>query len=219
MYERQKKLIVEFGLKMLRSNHVSGSSGNISVKIDENLLAITPSGIAYDKLNFDQVPVIDLNGKIIEGNLKPSIEYQLHTQIYRNFSDVNAVIHTHSIYATVLSVLRIPLPAITETVLMFSKQIPVSEYANAGTNELARNVVHCMKDSRAVLIANHGLVCAAKSLDEAFNMCEAVERSAQVYVSAMSTNMPIYVIDEKYAEEAMTFLKKNYGQATDFISF
>lgn len=212
MYKECKDLIVQFSLKVLKSNHVSGTSGNISLRVSQNLVAITPSGIAYDKLSTEDIPVIDLHGRLIEGNLKPSVEYQLHTMIYRTFEDVNAVIHTHSIYSTVLSVLRKPLPAIYETLLMISELIPVSEYANAGSLELARNVVESMKKSKAVLMANHGLVCAAKSLEEAFDMCETVERGAQIYVAALSTGLPIHLIDEKHAKEAVEFLRKNYGQ-------
>ena len=212
MYEEYKSLIVQFGLKILRSNHVSGTSGNISLRISGDLLAITPSGVAYDELSTKDIPIIDLQGLLVEGDLKPSIEYQLHTMIYKTFQDVNAVIHTHSIYSTVLSVLHKPLPAIYETLLTIGDPIPVSEYANAGSLELARNVVECMKRSRAVLMANHGLVCAARTLQEAFDMCETVERGAQVYVTALSTGFPIQTIDEKHAKEAAEFLRKNYGQ-------
>lgn len=212
MYDLYRALIVEYGLKMLKSNQVSGSSGNLSVKISENLIAISPSGIPYDELSPEQVPVINLNGEVIDGSYKPSIEHKLHIEIYKNFSEVGAVIHTHSIYASVLSTLRIPLPAITETVLMISEEIPIAAYANAGTLELARNVVEAMKKSRAVLMANHGLVCAAKNLKEAFSMCENVERNAQVYVLGLSTGRLVHRIDEIHAKEAMEFLKKNYGQ-------
>ncbi|MGJ8454713.1 class II aldolase/adducin family protein [Pseudothermotoga sp. U03pept] len=214
MYDLYRAMIVEYGLKMLKSNQVSGSSGNLSVKISENLIAISPSGIPYDELLPEQVPVIDLNGKIVDGSYKPSIEHKLHTEIYKSFPEVDAVIHTHSIYASVLSTLRISLPAITETVLMISEEIPIASYANAGTFELARNVVEAMKKSRAVLMANHGLVCAAKTMKEAFSMCENVERNAQVYVLALSTGKMVHTIDEAHAKEAMEFLRKNYGQTT-----
>ncbi len=212
MYEEQKSQVVQFGLKILRSNHVSGTSGNISLRVSNDLLLITPSGIPYDELHPQDIPVIDLQGRLIEGNLKPSIEYQLHTMIYKTFQDIAAVIHTHSIYSTVLSVLRKPLPAINETLLMIGQLIPVSEYANAGSLELAKNVVECMKKSRAVIMANHGLICAAGTLKEAFDMCETVERGAQIYITALSTGFAVQTIDEKHAKEAIEFLKKNYGQ-------
>lgn len=212
MYEQFKELIVQYGLKILRSNHVSGTSGNISLRVLGDLIAITPSGIAYDRLSAQDIPIIDLHGRVIEGNLKPSVEYQLHTLIYRTFEDINAVIHTHSIYSTVLSVLRKPLPGIYETLLMIGDLIPVSEYANAGSLELAKNVVECMKKARAVLMANHGLVCAAKSLEQAFDMCETVERGAQIYVTALSTGLPVHEIDQERAREAIDFLRRNYGQ-------
>ncbi|HOJ87544.1 MAG TPA: class II aldolase/adducin family protein [Pseudothermotoga sp.] len=212
MYERDRELIVQFGLRILRSNHVSGTSGNISLRVSQDMIAITPSGVPYDELSAKDIPIIDLEGHLVEGNLKPSVEHQLHCLIYKTFQDIHAVIHTHSIYSTVLSILHKPLPAINETLLMIGESIPVSEYANAGSSQLADYVVSCMKKSKAVIMANHGLVCAAKTLQEAFDMCETVERGAQVYVTALSTGLPIHLIDEKCAKEAIEFLSNNYGQ-------
>ncbi len=212
VFEQERMSIVEYGKKLLQSNHVTGSAGNLSLRVSDNLIAISPSGIPYAEMTQDQVPIMNLDGKVIWGNFKPSVEYRLHLEVYKNFEDVKAIIHTHSIYASVLSVLRMPLMAVTETVLMISEQIPVSEYANAGTIELARNVVEAMKKSRAVIMANHGLICAASSLKEALNMCENVERNAQIYVLALMTNLPVHIIDSSHAKEAMEFLRKNYGQ-------
>lgn len=212
MFEEMKKQLIEYGIKLLKSNQVSGTAGNLSVKLSPSLFAITPSGIPYESLEPSDVPVLDLSGKIVEGNRKPSIEFRLHLEIYKSFPDVNAVAHAHPIYCGVLSLLRVPLPAVNETMLMYTNFVPISEYANSGTEELARNVVSAMKQSKAVIMANHGLVCAGESLKQAFDMCETLERCAMMYVLALSTCRTVYAIDEQHVCEAMEFLKKNYGQ-------
>jgi L-fuculose-phosphate aldolase len=153
-----------------------------------------------------------MTGQLVEGSRKPSIEFRLHLEIYKNFSDVRAIVHAHPVYCGVLSILRLPLPALNETMLMYSLFVPVSEYANSGSEQLAKNVVSAMRESRAVIMANHGLVCAGGSLKEAFDMCETIERTAKMYVLALSTGKTIHTIDEKDALEAMEFLRKNYGQ-------
>ncbi len=191
---------------------VGGTAGNLSVRVSEELFAITPSGMPYNEIECDDVPILDMTGHVVEGSRKPSIEFRLHLQIYKNFSDVQAIVHAHPIYCGVLSILRLPLPALNETMLMYSVFVPVSEYANSGTEQLARNVVSAMRQSRAVIMANHGLVCAGESLKEAFDMCETIERTAKMYVLALSTGKTIFTIDEKDALEAMEFLRKNYGQ-------
>ncbi|MEN3009084.1 class II aldolase/adducin family protein [Pseudothermotoga sp.] len=212
MFDEMKKQLIEYGIKLLRSNQVSGTAGNLSIRLSSNLFAITPSGMPYESLEPSDIPILDLDGNIADGNRKPSIEFRLHLEIYRNFPDVNAIVHAHPIYCGVLSILRLPLPAVNETMLMYTNFVPVSDYANCGTEELAKNVVSAMKQSKAVIMANHGLVCAGSSLKQAFDMCETIERCAMMYVLALSTGRTAHAIDEQYAREAMEFLKKHYGQ-------
>ncbi len=212
MFEEAKRSLVEYGKRLLESNMVGGTAGNLSVRVSEGLFAITPSGMPYNEIQCDDVPILDMTGQLIEGSRKPSIEFRLHLEIYKNFSDVRAIVHAHPVYCGVLSILRLPLPALNETMLMYSLLVPVSEYANSGSERLAKNVVSAMRESRAVIMANHGLVCAGGSLKEAFDMCETIERTAKMYVLALSTGKTIHTIDEKDALEAMEFLRKNYGQ-------
>lgn len=212
VFEEARKSLVEYGKKLIESNMVGGTAGNLSVRINEELFAITPSGMPYDKLEPEDIPILDMTGRTVEGNRRPSIEFKLHLEIYKNFPEIQAVVHAHPIYCGVLSILRLPLPALNETMLLYTMHVPVSEYANSGTEELAQNVVAAMKQSKAVIMANHGLVCAGTSLKEAFNMCETIERCAMMYVLALSTGKTVYTIDEQHAHEAMDFLRKNYGQ-------
>ncbi len=194
MFETEKQAIVDWGKKLVRFGHVTDGMGNISMRVSDDLVVISPSGIAYDERTVEHIPVIDFEGRLIDGNMKPSVEYKLHLEIYKNFEDVKVIFHTHSVYASVLSVLRKPLPVMTENLLFVAKEIPVCNYADAGTYDLALNVVKAMKTSKAVIMANHGLICAASSFSEAFRMCEIVERNAQIYVLAMATGLPVHII-------------------------
>ena len=213
MYKTYQQQIVEYGMKILNSQHVAGTSGNISVRIgDENALAISPSGVPYDVMKPQDVPIVDLSGRLIYGELKPSIEWKMHTRIYQEYPSIRAVIHTHSVYTTALSLIRTPLAGITETLLLIGETIPVAEYANAGSEKLAENVVKALRNSKAAILANHGLVCTAGSLESAFKMCEIVERNAKIFTIALSTGKPIHAIPKEEAKAAVKWLKENYGQ-------
>ncbi|ACR80333.1 MULTISPECIES: class II aldolase/adducin family protein [Kosmotoga] len=212
MYEEYKKEIVEYGRKILNSNHVVGTSGNISVRIgNTSLFAITPSGMPYEELTVDDIPIIDVKGERIEGTKKPSIEVRMHGLIYEHYPDVRAIVHTHSVYTTVLSLIRKPLPIINETMVMVG-DVPVAEFARTGSLELAENVTKALKGRRAVILANHGLLCVGKSLKESFALCEEIERDAQIYVLALSTGMSVHIIPEEEAKKTREWLSKNYGQ-------
>ena len=212
MYEEYKKEIVEYGKKILESNHVAGTSGNISVRIgDTSLFAITPSGMPYEELTVDDIPIVDTEGEHIEGTKKPSIEFRMHGLIYKQYPEVKAIVHTHSIYTTVLSLIRKPLPIINETMVMVG-EVPVAEFARTGSLELAENVTKALKGKKAVILANHGLLCVGKNLKESFSLCEEIERDAQIYVLALSTGMKINIIPEDEVKTTREWLLKNYGQ-------
>ncbi|AEH51504.1 class II aldolase/adducin family protein [Pseudothermotoga thermarum] len=196
MFLKERLAIIEWGKKLYQLGHVRDGMGNISLRTKDGFVVISPSGIPYEERSAEQIPVIDFEGNMVFGSIKPSIEYKLHLEIYKNFKEVKAIIHTHSVYSSVLSVLRKPLPALTESVFLIAPEIPVSQYAPAGTEELAKNVVEAMKKSKAVIMANHGLICAGGSLEEAFRICENVERNAQIYVLALNSGLPIHTIEK-----------------------
>jgi L-fuculose-phosphate aldolase len=213
MHESYKKQLIEAGLKMINSNYVSGTAGNISIRIEgENLFAITPSGMPYDRVTEEDIPILDFEGKMVDGKRKPSIEYQMHGDILREIPEIKAVVHTHAVHATALSIIREPIPAVTEGTVLIGGSVPVAEYGNSGSEKLAENVLAAMRNSRAVLMANHGLICGAENLDKAFSLCESVERTAMIYLLALSSGKPVHVIPPEDAEECIRFIRENYGQ-------
>ncbi len=183
MYEDLKEKIVEV-LAYLDSRGLNyGRSGNVSVRASSEHVVITPSGRVKARLSPGDLVVVDFTGSVVEGVLKPSSELPLHLAIYSAYDYVNAVIHAHSIYTSVLSVAREPLPPILEEMVLYvGGDVRVADYAPFGTRELAENAVEALRGRKAAILANHGVVAVGVDLDDALEVLELVERAAQVYV-------------------------------------
>jgi L-fuculose-phosphate aldolase len=196
----EKKAILEASREMLDKGLVVGTAGNISMRLppegDRQLLAITPSSRPYDILDIDDIQILDFEGDTVEGNLKPSMETGLHIGIYRARQDVNAVIHTHSIYASAVSVAGMNIPPILEDQVAFlGGEIKLAAYAAAGSQQLMENVLAVLDDRNAVMLANHGALGTGVSLRDAFTACELIEKTAHVYLLALSTGK-VNTLDE-----------------------
>ena len=206
-----REKVVFFGKKLVASGLTVGSGGNLSVWIPEKaLVAITPSGIAYDELKPDSVVLVNIQGDVVEGELKPSSELGFHLALYRKFRHIRAVVHTHSVYATTFACLRWEIPAVHYLVGFAGKKVPLAPYATFGTEELAANVVAAMSGYQAVLLANHGLVAVGKSLEEAFNVAEETEFVARVYYQSKCIGDPVLLPGQEMDRVLERF--KTYGQ-------
>ena len=186
-FDRAKKEVWEAAKAMFAHGLVTGSSGNVSLRISHGdgsyLVAVTPSQIPYEELQPQQILITDPEGEPVEGELMPSSESALHLQIYKQRRDVQAVVHTHSVYASVVAVTGEELPPIIdEAVLAVGGSVPISDYAFPGTEELAQKVCHALGQCNAVLIRNHGVVGVGRSLRQALEVCHLVERVAQIFV-------------------------------------
>lgn len=194
---------------MLSANLTVGTWGNISCRIPgEDYIAITPTGMRYDMLEPEDIVILDLSGKVINGARKPSIEVPLHLAIYKARKDVQAIVHTHSVYATAMAVARREIPgAVEDLVQIVGGNVRVNEYALPGTEQLGINTVKAMEGRSAVLLANHGMLGAGRSLEEAFRVCQVVEKSAQVTIMA---NFMGGVIE--LSQDDITGMRKSYLQ-------
>ncbi|RUL55562.1 L-fuculose-phosphate aldolase [Lysinibacillus antri] len=206
--EREK--VRKYCTKMLSSGLTKGTGGNISIfNREEGLIAISPSGIPYEEINIEDVVVVNLDGKIIEGNYKPSSEILMHLAVYKNRQELSAVVHTHSIFAKTLSALRKDLPAVSYLVAVAGKNVKCAEYASFGTKELAENAIKALEGNKAVLLANHGLLAAGVNVEDAFNIAEEIELCSEVYVRALSIGTPVILEEEEM--ESMLERFKTYG--------
>ena len=209
--EKERKQVIEYSLKLLSEGLTNGTAGNVSIfNREEGLVAISPTGVNYSELTPEMISVVDLDGKLIEG-LKPSSELEMHMILYRNRGDVNAVIHTHPVYTTVLACLREDLPAIDYMIAVTgATKVRCAEYASYGTKELAENAYKAMGSSLAVILANHGLTTAGKDIANAFNITVQVEYISNLYIKAKNIGEPIILPDDEMNSMLERF--KTYGQ-------
>lgn len=177
-----RERILETGISLLDKGLVTGTWGNISVRISENLFAVTPSGRNYRTLLLEDIVIVNQGGEIIEGRLKPSSEMPLHLAIYAARPDVGGIVHTHSVFASACAVSRQPIPPIIEDLAQLAGgEISVAPYALPGTEALAVNAVQALENKFAVLLANHGVVACGITLSEAMTAAELVEKAAQIF--------------------------------------
>lgn len=211
LMEKARHDLVEFGKRLVNANLTKGTGGNLSVfDRKAGTVAITPSGIDFFEITPEDIVIIDLDGKTIEGDKTPSSEWEMHLMPYRNRTDIDAVIHAHTTYATVLAVLRQDLPASHYMVAVAGPNVRCAPYATYGSHELAVNADEYMKDRRAVILANHGILSGAQDLLNAFNIIEEVEYCAHIHYMASCMGKPVVLPDEEMALMAEKF--KTYGQ-------
>ncbi len=183
-----KKEIVDLCQKLLEEKHVIGSAGNVSLRVkedDKEFVLITPSNVRYDEMAPEDILTIDMEGKVLEGNRNPSVEKKMHLSIYHEREDVNAIIHAHSIYSTVLSALDMSIPAIFEEFVPYiGGEVLCAIYGEAGTEELAKGVLSALEERNAVLLANHGNLCCGSHLDGAYTVLKYLERGAKIFYLA-----------------------------------
>lgn len=211
LMQEARKEIVEYGKKLVTSNLTKGTGGNLSVfDREKGYMAITPSGIDFFEIKEEDIVILDLDGNIVEGDRTPSSEWEMHLLQYKERTDLDAVIHAHTTYATVLACLRQELPATHYMIAVAGKNVRCAEYATYGSHELAVNATKAMKDRRAVILANHGILAGANDLLNAFNIIEEIEYCSQIYYMAKSIGEPVVLPDEEMELMAEKF--KTYGQ-------
>jgi L-fuculose-phosphate aldolase len=188
-----------------------GMSGNVSVRSPRGLL-VTPSGMPYGDLVADDCVELDLDGRARPGERTPTTEWRLHRDILASRRDVEAIVHTHSLYCTTISALRRPIPAIHYMVVLAnSDEIPCAEYATFGSAELALHAVSALRGGSACLLANHGMVALGSSLAGALRLAAEVETLAAQYWHAAQIGTPHVLPSDELVKVKARF--GEYGQA------
>lgn len=208
-----KKIVVDTGLTMLQEGLTVGTWGNFSVRDPESgLIYITPSGMNYHDIQTDDIVVLDSSLNIVDGFRVPSIEKVMHVAVYNARADVNAVIHTHSLYSTVLGVNGMELPGISEDfVQIVGDKMVCSEYELPGTPELASNAVKGLGSRNGVLLPNHGTLMVGPDMPTALTICHVVEKTAHIYIMATSIGTP-NLISMEDIKAMQDFARTKYGQ-------
>ena len=220
-YENEKKKVLEASLWLSEQGYfgsLRGSGGNVSVKVSNNAMAITPTSVRYQDLTADDICIVGFDNKAIEvkEGLKPSIESGLHGIIYQNRPDVNAVVHTHQIYGSVFAVLNAPIPALFDEVsFALGASIEIIPYALSGSPELAANVGSKLSNNaNAYIIQNHGILALGKNLDKAILHAELLEKVAHIYYLALSTGKPVCTLPASVADFAAALRNSDVQAAT-----
>lgn len=217
MWDIEKKEVIKAAQEMVKRGLVSGTSGNVSLRLKDtsgrDVLAITPSGRDYNSLSVNDIVVVDFDGQRVEGELKASIETVMHIEVYKARKKVNAIIHSHPVFCSVIAVVGLEIPAIIdEQVTYIGGEIKVAQYALPGSPELARNAVLALGPRNAVILANHGALCVGRDLNEALNISELLERTARIYVSALNLG-ELRTLPTEVVELEKAFFASIYGES------
>lgn len=213
LFEKERELVVRYGRMMSDKSLTTGTGGNLSVlDRDSGVMAISPSGMAYEEISPTDVVLMSGDGIFLEeDHLAPSSEWPLHAALYRHRSDVGAIVHCHSDYATAVSCLGIELPPVNYMIAVAGGRVPLAPFAVYGTSDLARNVVSAIGNADAALMANHGQVALGRSMKAAFAVALNVEYVARLYILAKGAGEPILLSEEDILKTRERF--GSYGQA------
>ncbi|MCH4006370.1 MAG: class II aldolase/adducin family protein [Eubacterium sp.] len=181
-----REMLVVYGQRLLASGLVQGTWGNLSVRLNEEEMLVTPSGLDYERLQPEDMVVVSIkNLKYDRFGNRPTSEKSLHAGIYRHRPDVGAVIHTHSTYCCAFAAAKMPLevenPVLAEEI---GSIIRVADYARPGTSALSRNTVRALGNGKGCIMAHHGMVCCGVDLKQTFHICSMIEEAARQYIES-----------------------------------
>jgi L-fuculose-phosphate aldolase len=187
-----------------------GTTGNVSARSGDGML-VTPTGVVPEKLTPQSIVYLDAHDRGRDGELKPSSEWRMHARILARRPDVNGIVHCHSRYATILACAGKPIPALHYMVGVSGKpEIPLAPYATFGSVELADHVADALAGGYACLMANHGLIAAAPSLERALFVAEEIEEQAAVYWGTLAIGGPVTLTAGEMDDNFRQF--RTYGQ-------
>jgi L-fuculose-phosphate aldolase len=211
-YEQTRHEIAETGRRLEAEGLLSATAGNISARVAPDRIAITPTAIPYPDVQAADVVITDLDGRVVDGERRPSSELPFHTAIHRARPDVGGVVHTHSPYATTLAVMHRPIPALHYVIASFGvTEIPVVGYETYGSDALAERLAAvAASGANGALMANHGAVAFGPSLEQAATNASLLEFLAATYYRTLVAGGPVLLPEDEIARVADRY--KTHGQ-------
>lgn len=214
MFEQQKKGVIKAGMTLDRYGLIALSGGNVSARMDDGNILITPSGMIYEDMVVDDVIVMTTDGKIIEGTRKPSSDTEGILYIFRERPDVMAVIHTHQPYATAISLIQDEFRAdLTTLGNAAAGNVNVAPYAPPGSLAMGEDTVKYIGDSLALILAHHGVMTIGNSIKQALYAAVYLEETAKAYLAAAAVGPTRRLNDEQIRQAVEVF--KYVGQGTE----
>lgn len=215
-YTNERQQIVDYGKQLVDNHLTTGTGGNLSIYIPEdNKMLISPSGVPYYDTKLEDVVVMDLDGNILEGECKPSSEWEMHSMFYRHDAGVKAVVHAHSDYAAACSTYHKDIPALHYAAADATRSIKTTEYKIYGSHELAEEAFKVMGKNHGILLANHGLLANGTSMKQAMATAVNIEWLCKLYILAKSAGEPNPLNDSQLDDVAKKF--ENYGQSKESL--
>lgn len=198
MLDKLKEELVQLHLELPKNNLVVWTGGNVSARDPETgLVVIKASGIRYEDMRPQHMVVVDINGKLIEGDYKPSSDVYSHLYIYRHREDVGGVVHTHSAYATAFAAVNKPIPVVLTAIAdEFGGPIPCGGFALIGDEAIGKVVIESIGKSPAVLLKNHGVFTIGKNAQAAVKAAVMTEDNAKTVWLALQLGTPDVIPDE-----------------------
>jgi len=214
-YELLKRRMIDKCRLLERMGYFVGTWGNLSVRIPEGFI-VTPSRMAYDVIETGDLVTLSLEGKVLAGRRLPSSEAEIHRAVLNKKSSVGAVIHSHSPYATAVSCLHRSIPVFVEDLAqIIGGEVRCTSYIPAGQHKkISEEVANTIGEENAVLLANHGVLCCGRDLDEAVVANQIVEKAALLMLVAGNLGSVIPIPEEYVKSERHRFLYK-YGTTSD----
>jgi L-ribulose-5-phosphate 4-epimerase len=195
MYEKEKEELIKTAGKLISCGLIKLTTGNLSVRNGEHVI-ISPSGMDKSELEVNDIVVIDLKGNVVEGIRKPSKESDGNLYIYNNMPDVKAIIHTHQVYATAVSLVGDTLPAILTTqASAVGGEVKVTPYAPAGSKQIGIYAVEYFGGNKAVILKHHGVYAIGNNLNDALHTAVYLEEASQTYLAARAICVPPVLAD------------------------
>jgi L-ribulose-5-phosphate 4-epimerase len=203
---------VETAQALVRKGYLMATGGNISMRLlKQDAFAITPSNYDYMKMTFEDVCILDFDLNPIEGERKPSVEAGMHAAIYQVRGDVNAIVHTHQVYASALTLIRAPIPALFDEQARFlGRSVDIIPYAPSGTGMLKNTIAkHVQNYNNAFMMQNHGALIFGHDIERAVHNVEILEKCALAYLLAICSERKVSKIPLAVREIAFSKLRKD----------
>jgi L-fuculose-phosphate aldolase len=207
-----KQLVLDTAKEMYRKGLVEGTSGNVSARMPDGSVCVTPSSVPYETMVLADLVVVDLDANVIEGHRSPTSEKDLHLACYRAFEEVGGVIHSHPVHGSMFAAARKPIPAaIEEFVVFVGGDVPVCDYTLTGTADLGKEAVRNLEQTSAALLASHGMITIGPTPTEALHVALVVERTAQIVHGArlLGGEHPLPEKTNKNFRGVYEYLRKN----------
>jgi L-fuculose-phosphate aldolase len=208
--ENEREQVAEVSRRLAAEGLVLGTAGNVSARGDDDLVAISPTGAVLKTLEPEQVSVIDMDGNLVDGELEPTSELDLHLGVYRRYG-AGAVVHTHAPWATAIGSVLDELPCVHYQMLLLGGSVRVAPYRTFGTPELAESVLDALDGRTAALMANHGALNYAQSAEAALEAALLLEWACEVYWRAAAIGTPRTLGDEERQAVIDHVAKRSYG--------